>query len=236
MDRTTLTTTSKLKLAVWRDPATGELAFRLGRGPAVDVLIGRDLVTLPDDLDRFPSTDAAWAYVDRRYGITRNAVEQALKRATQVRRPATMIVRVPALPSMTTVHYASIGDLRKAVRFTVPDPGPVLNGYRRVDFEITGGRPPLDPGPTVVIGYSSDVGTAAVEVSGAGSAEGRRIAGALKGDVGPRLRGPHFVADTGDDSYQFRCGDSYVFVSMYVPNAERWIAVLTQVARDCPAV
>ena len=234
MDRAAVTTSSKLRLAVWRDPATGELQFRVGRRLPIEVLIGRDLVTVPDDLDRFPSTDAAWAYVDNEYGVTRKAVDQALKRAERVHRPATMLARVPARPSMTKVHYGSIGDLRKAVHFTVPDPGPVLNGYRRVDFKITRGRPPLDPGPTVDIGYESDVGTAGVAVSGAGSAEGLRVAGALKDDVGPRLRGPHFVADTGDDSYQFRCGNSYVLVSMYVPNTQRWIPILTQVARDCP--
>ena len=235
VERATLRTARKLRFTVFRDPATGDLQFRFRRAPSTEFLIGADFLPSPDVVDRFPSIDAAWNYLETDFGISRKSVEQALKHSTRVPRPATMVSRVPAHPSETTVHYASLADLRKAVHFTVPDPGPVLNGYRRVDFAITRGLPPLDPGPTVEIGYSSDLGTAGVEVSGAGSAEAKRIAGALKGDVGPRLRGLHFVADTGDDSYQFRCGDSYVFVSMYVHTLARWRAILTQVARDCPA-
>jgi hypothetical protein len=78
------------------------------------------------------------------------------------------------------------------------------------------------------------IGNARVEVGSASSRFGRSLEYSLRHDVGPRLVGPHFSAESEDDSYAFRCGGTIVFVSTYEPTHAAWKRVLARVARDCP--
>ncbi len=238
-----LVNSSKLRVQVWRDSGSSETALALGRQPDRKLLHDRDLYDVSPaegalgTFDHFPSSDDAWTYVEHLYGVSRSDVDRALEKPTRVKRPAGMPARLPTRFSVTTDHFERVSEVRNAVDFDVPDPGARLAGLVRFDLQVTRGAPPIDPGPTVRIWYRSrGVGqTAVVDVVSSKSQEGRAIASGLETDVGPRIRGPHFVANTGDDSYQFKCGDAYVNVSMYVRSLARWRAILTQVARDCPA-
>jgi hypothetical protein len=53
---------------------------------------------------------------------------------------------------------------------------------------------------------------ARVEVGSADGKLGKAVEASLEHDVGPRLVGPHFSAESQDDSYAFGCGDVVVFV------------------------
>jgi len=132
-------------------------------------------------------------------------------------------------------RYAKIAEARRAVSFPVPDPGTHLDRAQLTDIVVgpshfAGGR-----GTTVTFFYSGGgIEGATVEVGPPKTGFGRAIASSLAHDVGPRLVGPHFSAESQDDSYAFRCGSVMVFVGMYEPSPARWKRLLTQVARDCP--
>jgi len=141
-------------------------------------------------------------------------------------------------PSTTTPRpgrYATIAKARTAVDFPVPDPGTHLDQARLTRIVVGSSHFASGPGTTVTFFYSGGgIEGATVEVGPPNTGFGRAIASSLEHDVGPRLVGPHFSAESEDDSYAFRCGDVMVFVSMYEPSPSRWKRLLTRVARDCP--
>jgi len=134
------------------------------------------------------------------------------------------------------VRVATVAEARKAVDFPVPDPGARLDQTRLTRIVV--GPPdfgPTDRKPAVTFFYSGGgIVNARVEVGSPDSTFGRAIESSLRHNVGPRLVGPHFSAESQDDSYAFGCGAVMVFVSMYEPTEARWRRLLTRVARDCP--
>ena len=142
---------------------------------------------------------------------------------------------------MTTIagpmRVATVAEARKAVDFPVPDPGTRLDQTRLTRIVVappTGYQPP-EHKPTVTFFYSGGgVVDASVQVGSPDSRFGRAIESSLEHDVGPRLVGPHFSAESQDDSYAFRCGAVMVVVSMYEPSKARWKRLLRQIAHDCP--
>jgi hypothetical protein len=136
-------------------------------------------------------------------------------------------------------RVATVTAARSAVTFPVPDPGTRLDKARLTRI-VVGGPPDIGSPdrrhPVVTFFYSGGgIENARVEVGSPAGKFGQVLESSLRHDVGPRLVGPHFSAESEDDSYAFRCGGAIVLVSTYQPDHAAWKRVLTRVARDCPA-
>jgi hypothetical protein len=128
----------QLPLELWRDPADGEVALRWQGSSDWTLLRGRTRFDLIEGhLNRlvvYVTGATAWKPIHEEYGVTEAEVDAALDAGDHVQRPSLM--NVPNLDRPSHPYYfvrdfgSDVGMLRRAARFPVPAPGPILAGLR----------------------------------------------------------------------------------------------------------
>jgi hypothetical protein len=152
-----------LVVDVWRDPSSGELAFRIQGDTDVDLLRRRTIFDVIDgrlaSKTVYQRAGDAWTIIRERYGVTGAGTLAALKAGETVTRPALMTVPKP--DPMGFIYSRDFGTdlaaLRHAAPFAVPSPGPRLDARALADVSLDRvGTSTVGPGNLAVIIYSSN--------------------------------------------------------------------------------
>jgi hypothetical protein len=233
---------------VWHDSATGEFAFQLRGGGGDRCLLRRKTIdevisgqlgvvtTYSDVMD-------AWRVITARYGLTAARTNALLASGETVTRPALMTVPKPDPNEYTVARDfgTNLTALRRVAGFSVPSPGPRLDGRRLAVVSLSRTRTAhLDSGPLGVIIYSSDPAklgggdtetllNVAPPTSGVGQSYAAFFAKSRR-DVGGAGIDARLTSD-GDAILRYH--GSYVLVRLGGQASDsRWRTVLRRIARS----
>jgi hypothetical protein len=152
---------------VWHDPAVGELALRYQGADDLMILDGRTRYDLIEgqlsNVTVYMNAVGLWKPVTTRYGVTAEQVSAALSSGDRVDRPSLMDIPNLVRPSRPYYFVRDFGTqvrvLRRAARFPVPAPGPVLAGLQLAHVTLSQTRGPgrlVDGVYVASLSYSAD--------------------------------------------------------------------------------